>query len=805
MTDGEKPEFEHATIVAHQIKSPVGSLHTILQTLLGGFAGELTPEQKRMLQGADQKCNEALDTIRGLLSLSQVQQRVAGGREVSELVSALHAVHEKFADAAAEKGVELRIEQETDMAHVGLDARHLDEALSALIDNAIKYTPEGGLVNVRLAVAEEKNEVVLNISDSGIGIPQDEFRNLFNPFFRASNARKHMPSGTGLGLAFVKAVFEATGGNISAGRSELGGAEFSVALPRKPVPETSETEERREPSMRVVVIGGVAAGPKIAAKVKRLDPGAEVTVIEMGRILSYAGCGLPFYISGLVNDQRELISTPEGVLRGLAYFQNVKDVRVLNRTEATDIDRKNRKIRVKDIVSGEQTLIPYDKLALATGAIPKVPEIPGGTLQNIFTLHGLEHAEGIKEQLAEKRAKDVVIVGGGLIGVEMTESLVSAGSRVTLIEMESHILPNLLDEEISDLVRRHFEDKGVRVALNTRVTGFEGDGKVEKVLAENGEFQADMVINGTGVKPNTQLAAKAGLEIGTTGGLKTDEHMRTSDPDIFAAGDCVETRCIILDEPAYLPLGSTAIKQGRVAAENICGIKSTFPGIVRTSVCKVFDYTMARSGLTETQARQAGFNTTVSITPGIDRSHYMPGAEMIIIKLVADQASGRLLGIQAVGPGEAAKRVDVAATAIAAAMTVDQTANIDHCYAPSYSEAMDNLHVAANVIKNKMAGHMHGISAGEVRNRLDAGEELVLLDVRTHSEFGGARIEGSVHIPINALRGRINELPKNREIIVFSRVSLSAYEASIILKANGFDTVRVMDGGITMWPTSKSS
>ncbi len=792
-------KYENATVVAHQIKSPVGSLHTILQTLLGGFAGELSPRQKQLLQGADQKCGEALETIQGLLSLGRIQQRMAAGKDVSDLVSVVHALHGKYADIASGKNVELLIEQETDTAYVGLESQLLTEAISALIDNAIKYTPEGGCVEVNLSVAEEKDEIILKVSDSGIGIPPEEHENLFSPFFRADNAKKQESSGTGLGLAFVKAVLDAAGGSISADESGLGGTEFVISLPRKTEPENVEGEARPSPSMRLVVIGGVAAGPKVAAKVKRLDPRAEVTVVEKGRILSYAGCGLPYYISGLVNDQRELISTPEGVIRGLEYFQRVKDVRVLNRTEAVEIDRKNKSVRTKDLLTGDENRLPYDKLVLATGAVPKVPDIKGVKLHNIFTLHGFEHAEGIKEQLSGRRAKDVVIVGGGLIGVEMTEALVSAGSRVTLVEMESHILPKLLDPEIAGLLRSHFETKGVKILTDKQVSAFSGDGKVEKVYTDAEEIPADMVIIGTGVKPNVKLAEEAGIETGAVGGIITDFQMRTSDPDIYAAGDCVQSKCVITGEPVYMPLGSTAHKQGRVAAENICGMQSEFPGIARTSICKVFDYTVARSGLTEAEAAGAGFDTVISLTPGADRSHFMPGAETIIIKLVAEAQSGRLLGIQALGPGEVAKRVDVAIAALTSNMNVDQVSNLDHCYAPSYSEAIDNLHVAANVIKNKISGQMNGITPLEVKEKLAKKGNITMLDVRTHSEFDGARIEGAIHIPINALRGRMGELDKKKEIIVFSRVSLSAYEASIILKANGFEKVRVMDGGITMW------
>jgi len=799
MSADEEYKLDNAIIAAHQIKSPVGSLQTILQTLLGGFAGEMPARQKQMLEGAERKCEEALDTIQGLLSLNEVKKSASKTEEVKDLVPVIYNLQSRLADAADEKSISFRFDQNATQAFVAVPPQLLKEALDALLDNAIKYTPESGEVVISLDVSEEKDEAIVKVTDSGIGIPDEEYDQLFNPFFRASNAKKMEPSGTGLGLAFVKAVVRAAGGSVSAQKSEQGGTEFSISLPRKPAPKQAQNTHKAEPSMRVVVIGGVAAGPKIAAKVKRSDPHAEVTIIEKGRILSYAGCGLPFYISGVVDNQNELLSTPEGTLKGLDYFEKVKNVKVLNQTEAVQIDRANKKVKIVERISGAQHWLKYDKLALATGAEPQLLDLPGATLENIFTLHGFEHAEGVKEHMAERLAKDVIIVGGGLIGVEMTESLVSAGARVTLIEMQSHILPNLLDPDMSELVRRHFETQGVRVMTATRVTGFAGDGKVETVKTSSGELPANMVIIGTGVKPNVKLAESAGLNIGVTGGIETDTRMQTSDPDIYAAGDCVQTKCLITGEPTYRPLGSTANKQGRVAAENICGIDSEFPGIVRTSICKVFDYTVANSGLTEEQAKQYGYKLEISITPGADRSHFMPSAKTIIVKLVADAESGRMLGVQVVGPGEVAKRVDVAATALTAGMDIYKLSQLDLCYAPSYSDALDNIHVAANVLKNKLNGYMTGIHPEEVREKIKRGEDFLLLDVRSQSEFHHASIEGSVHIPISTLRGRISQLPVDKEIIIYSRVSQSAYEAAVILKSSGFKNTKVMDGGITMW------
>jgi len=799
MAEDEQDALEQAAVTAHQLKSPLGTLHTIVRTLLGGFAGEVTPQQKKILLSADRKCDEAMQTISGLLALSEAS-RDAAPDAAADVVAAVRRAHERFHGAAAEKQLRMTFDLDVDHAFVRAGSGVLDEAVAALVDNALKYTPENGRVAVRLWVDDAGDDLCMTVADSGIGIPEDEREHLFQPFFRATNAKHLVPTGTGLGLAFVKAVVRAAGGSISIGRSELGGALVTVSFPVVPAPKDAEaTDELTDDSaFKVVVIGGVAAGPKIASKVMRLRPDARVTIVEKGRVLSYAGCGLPYYISGMVKEQRKLVSTPEGVLRGPEFFERVKNVRIMNRTEAVRINRDEHRVLVKDLISGEQKWLPYDKLALATGAMPILPVIPGAYLENVYSLHGLEHAEGIKGTLADGRAKDVAIVGGGLIGVETTEALVEAGCRVTLVEMRPQVLP-ALDWEMADMVRRRLESNGVRVMLNTRVIGFEGEGKVRRVLTESGAFPAEMVIMGVGVRPNVTLAQQAGLELGSTGAIHTDDRMCTSDPDIYAAGDCVECCDLMTGEPTYVPLGSTANKQGRVAAVNICGGDDRFPGVLGTTLCKVFDDTVAWAGLTEWRARERGLSTFTTLTPGLDRAHFMPDAALIVIKLVADAQTRRLLGIQVVGPGEAAKRLDVAVTAMTAGMTVDQVSNLDLGYAPSYSEALDNIHTACNVMRNKLDGHMVGITPMDVRRKLDAGDDVILLDVRTHAEFEDARIEGSKHIPLGALQGRMGEL-EDKEIIVFSRVSLNAYEAAIKLRAGGFQDVKVMDGGIVMWP-----
>jgi rhodanese-related sulfurtransferase len=353
------------------------------------------------------------------------------------------------------------------------------------------------------------------------------------------------------------------------------------------------------------------------------------------------------------------------------------------------------------------------------------------------------------------------------------------------------------------LVEQHMESHGVKVLTNTKVERIEGDGRVSAVVAGGATLPADMVILGVGVRPNVKLAREAGLEIGPTGAIKVDQRMCTSDPDIYAAGDCVESVDLLTGKPCYVPLGSTANKQGRVAAVNLCGGDDRFPGVLGSTVCKVFDHCVARTGLTEAAARGAGYDVTVALAPAPDKAHFMPTAKPLLLKLVVDSKTRRLLGAQAAGPGAGDKRIDIAAMAITAGMTVDQLANADLSYAPPYAPAMDNIITAANVARNKLDGHMVGVSAQDVHRMLAEKKDFVFLDVRSQGEYDQFRLPGSTLIPLGALRGRVDELPRDKEIITFCKISLRGYEAALILNAAGFEKVRVMDGGIVMWPYEK--
>ncbi|WP_129125767.1 FAD-dependent oxidoreductase [Geomonas oryzae] len=548
---------------------------------------------------------------------------------------------------------------------------------------------------------------------------------------------------------------------------------------------------------RIVVVGANAAGAKAAAKARRINPRAEITVIDRGSFISYGACGIPYYVSDTVPDVKELMSTPVGVVRDANFFKKVKGVSVKTNTEVTGIDREAKVIRLRE-GAGAETSLPYDKLILATGSSPFVPKIENVGLKNILTVKSIEDAELLKESALSCRA--ACIVGGGLIGLETAEALRQKGMQVTLVEMRDQLLPGVLDAEVAASVEKHVKQQGVTVLTGCAVTGFAGEGSVAKVMVGEREIEADLVVLAPGATPNVQLAREAGLAIGTTGAIAVDQMLRTSDPDIYACGDCCETTHLVTGKKVFVPLGSTANKQGRVAGINAAGGEATFAGVIGTSILKVFTFNAGKTGLTETEARANGFDVETVLSPAPDRAHFFPGAKPIMLKLVADRSTGRILGLQAAGEGAVDKRLDAAAAAITFKATAEQLSQLDLAYAPPYGAAMDNLIVAADIMKNKLSGHARGISAREVKRKLDEEEDFILLDVRSPAEHGEIGIEGAKLIPLGVLREKLEELPKDKEIVTFCKISLRGYEAQKILDAAGFTNVKFMDGGIMAWP-----
>ena len=550
--------------------------------------------------------------------------------------------------------------------------------------------------------------------------------------------------------------------------------------------------------MRIVIIGANAAGAKAASKAKRINPNAEVTLIDRGNFISYGACGIPYYVSDTVTDVMELMSTQVGVVRDGHFFKKVKGVTVKINTEVTRIDRESKIVHLLETTSSSKSYLEYDRLILATGSLPIVPEINKVDLPNILTVKSIEDAELLKNSAVS--GATACIVGGGLIGLETAEALKLKGMRVTIIEMRDQLLPGILDQEMAFLVEKEVRQQGITVMTGCMVTGFGGKTAVEKVIMGEHDIPADLVVLAPGVIPNVGLARAAGLNIGRTGAIAVDTKLRTSDPDIYACGDCCETTHLITGKKVHIPLGSTANKQGRVVGINAAGGDATFPGVIGTSILKVFNINAGKTGLTETEARANGYDIETVISPAHDKAHFFPGAKPIVLKLTADRKTGRLLGLQAVGEGAVDKRLDATATAITFKATAEQLSQVDLAYAPPYSAAMDNLIVAADIMKNKLAGNARGISPHAVKRKFDEEDDFILLDVRSPAEHGEVGIEGAKLIPLGMLREKLDELPKNKEIITFCKISLRGYEAQKILDAAGFENTKFMDGGILAWP-----
>jgi NADPH-dependent 2,4-dienoyl-CoA reductase/sulfur reductase-like enzyme/rhodanese-related sulfurtransferase len=563
-----------------------------------------------------------------------------------------------------------------------------------------------------------------------------------------------------------------------------------------------------ESAKKVVIIGGVACGPKTAARLRRLDPEVAITMVDKGRVISYGACGMPYYVSGHFDRLDALLETPVGVKRDVAFFKKVKGFEAMTETEATGIDRKARTVTLRHLGTGEQSTLPYDKLVLATGASPFVPPISGRDLEGVYHMHYFEDAAKVKEVVAQKKPKKAVIIGAGLIGIEMAEAFRARGMEVVIVEMLPTVLGQLLDEDMGRLAMKGIAQKGVALRMNERVEAFEGDaqGRLTLVKTSHGEIEADLALVAIGVRPNSDLAARAGLVVDPRGGILINNFCQTSDPDIYAGGDCV-TNTSLLGLSGYGmfgPQGSTANKHGRVIANHIAGRPEAFGGILGTVICKAFDITIGRTGLTEEQAKVLRYDVETVLCPGPDMPHYYPAAKPICIKLVVNRRTRQLIGFQAVGAGDVAKRLDVAATAMSFGATIDAMAHLDLGYAPPYSPPIDPILTAVHIAQNKMDGITRGISPIEFRKRMEEGDrDMMLLDVRSPKEREEVRLpyeDRTIHIPLGLLRERIGELPKDKWLIPFCKLSLRGYEAERILAGAGLSHVSFLDGGVLGWP-----
>jgi NADPH-dependent 2,4-dienoyl-CoA reductase/sulfur reductase-like enzyme/rhodanese-related sulfurtransferase len=556
---------------------------------------------------------------------------------------------------------------------------------------------------------------------------------------------------------------------------------------------------------RIVVIGGSAAGPKAAAKARRIDENNEIIIIQKDADLSMASCGYPYYVGGYFDDRNMLLSTPTGVTRDPKFYLNAKAIDARTNTEVTKIDRNNKKLELKNLLNGETSSLDYDRLIIATGSKPKIPPVPGANLKGITTLQSMKDADFLRKIRDEKTIKKAVVIGGGLIGIETCEALHLADIDITVIEMLPQLL-TFLDWDLAKIVENHVRAKSANVITGNGIVEFLGEnGVLIGVKLSNGtELPCELAVVAIGVTPNIKLAKEAGLEIGVCGGIAVNKYMQTSDPDIYAAGDCIETVNRLTGEKTLAPYGDLANLEGRVAGENaVLGNTVTFPGTIQTGICKVFDFVAGSTGLSEAAAQKAGYENIVTvINASPDKPGFMKGA-LLITKLVACGKTGKILGAQCVGPGNVSRQIAQWAMAIMGGLTVEDMVNADLPYAPPFSLAIDHGIASAHLMQNKMKGRLKGLTAREVKTKLDAGEKPFILDVRGPDEFEAMRLGiGETLIPLGALRRRIAELPddKDREIITYCKISLRGYEAALVLEVNGYKNVKVIEGGIMAWP-----
>jgi NADPH-dependent 2,4-dienoyl-CoA reductase/sulfur reductase-like enzyme/rhodanese-related sulfurtransferase/two-component sensor histidine kinase len=793
-----KDRSEYLRVSAHQMKSPIATILFSVDTLLGNYAGPLNSKQLRVVESIRNGSRDLQALIMDILEL----ERFRAGEIELEPVDFVEICMDSI-EELKDKIQAREINFISDIPRKRLVTRGhpvgLKHAVYNLIENAVKYSDHGGFVRISVGFDETEKRIDTSVEDRGIGIPQEEQDRIFEEFYRAPNAKIFDKHGTGFGMTLVKQIIEICGGSISLKSVENEGTTVNFTIPLTEVKDPEAEEESGSLQRRFVVIGGVAAGPKAAARARRLDSRAKITIFEMGNFLAYAGCALPYYISGQLRRQRELFKSYSGLEGAAEFFRNVKGIEIRNLSLVTGIDRKNRTIEYREVLTDRVMTEPYDKLILATGSMPHVPDIRGRELENIFVLHGIMDSENIKRALTNDIAKEIVIVGGGKIGIETAEALTVSGARVTIVEKESEILP-FLDVEMAALVRKHLEQKGIRVITGAEIQSFNGKKRVESVVLRDLALPTDVVILATGFRPNVKLAAEAGLKIGSTGALSVNEHLQTSDPDIYAAGDCAEVIHAVVAKPFYLPLGSIANRQGRVAGSNAAGQERRFHPVTGTTLIKVFDYHFAKTGLSERQAIEGGFKPVTVYTPDYDRDSFMPGAEMIHIKMIADEESRKILGMQIVGRGDVAKRIDVVSTVISQGGGVEDIIALDLGYAPAFSQAMDNVIVAAHVLENKLDALFQGVAALDAQAVIDAKKNCFCIDVRSPQEYEEERIPGVESIPLESLRRRIDEIPRDRAVILVDNTGAKAYQASLILRAQGFENVSILEGGLQMWP-----
>ena len=545
--------------------------------------------------------------------------------------------------------------------------------------------------------------------------------------------------------------------------------------------------------MKVVIVGGVAGGASAAARIRRLDEYAQIIMIERSGYVSYANCGLPYYVGGVIKEQEELtLQTPE------SFWDRFRiDVRV--RQEVTAINPAEKTVTVRTLDSGKIYTETYDKLLLAPGAKPTVPALSGVSSERVFTLRTVEDTLRIKHFVEDQKPKTAVLAGGGFIGLEMAENLVEMGVSVTIVQRPKQLLAPL-DADMASFVHAEMRRHGVALRLGETVTGFRQDGdSVLTLLEESEPLRSDMVLLAIGVTPDTGLAKAAGLELGIKGSILVNDRMETSAPDIYAVGDAVQVKHFVTGQDTLLSLAGPANKQGRIAADNICGGDSRYPGSQGSSVIKVFDMTIATTGVNEKTAKQAGIDCDKVYLSPMSHAGYYPGGKVMTLKVVFEKGTYRLLGAQIVGYEGVDKRIDVLATAIHAGLSALQLKDLDLAYAPPYSSAKDPVNMAGFMIENLSHGLVEQFFPEDV-DALPRDGSVTLLDVRTPGEYADGHAEGFVNLPVDDLRERLREVPVGKPVYVICQSGLRSYIACRILAQQGFKCYN-LSGGWRLYET----
>ncbi len=533
--------------------------------------------------------------------------------------------------------------------------------------------------------------------------------------------------------------------------------------------------------MKIIVLGGVAAGTKIAAKLMREDRSNEVLILNKGAEISYAGCGLPYYVGHVIEEKESLIvNTPQ-------KYEALTGARVLTRMEAVQVNRAAKQVTAIHLDTQEKTVYSYDKLVIATGASPVRLPIDGVDLENVFFMRTPEDAISLRNLVSGGEIKRAVVVGAGYIGLEIAENLAKDGVKPFVLDMAPHVLPGF-DEEFATYIEGKLADAGIPVVTGVRVTGLEGDGgKVKKVLTDRKAYKADLVVLSAGIRPNTAFLDGTGLEM-VKGILLTNEVGQTNDPDIYAAGDCAMVRSAITGKPAWSPMGSTANINGRIIAQNIMGKELRYCGSLGTAVCQLPGLNVGRTGLTEAQAKAEGFDPISVVTIVDDKAHYMPGAAAFTMKLIADRTTQRILGVQVAGPGAVDKIVDITVTAIQCGATLDQLDGADFAYAPPFSTAIHPFAHTLNVLKNKLSGAFETFTPAEFAQGLAKDYRIVDASLKP-------TIEGAPYVDLTTVTGPLKDFGPEEKILLICNRGKRAYLLQNRLKAFGYQRVKVLEGG----------